>query len=153
MPVLFGRGLAVDEDHHGGHVLGPLGVGYIVALDAAGHGVHADGFRQLFHRAHGAFVLDLLFRVALFQRVPGVLFGQQGQGPLVAALGDGEGASPAPALAQPFLQIAADFSRQVRAQHFPGRLAVALVKLHDEIEQHFALFFLALPGQGEGIAA
>ena len=86
---LLGR-LPVDKHHHRSHGPDALGVGNIIAFDAARSFPHADDPAQFLACADGALPPDRLLLVALKEGVVRVFLREQDQRFLFSALGDAE---------------------------------------------------------------
>ena len=68
------RGFAVNEHHHGSHLVRARNVRNIVTLHAHGNARQTEQFAQLHHRAHGHIVVPLAHGKRFFQKVLGVGF-------------------------------------------------------------------------------
>ena len=148
---LLGRH-AVDEHDHRRDGQHALRVGDVVALDAPRIARHAHRLAQRLGGADGARLLALQARVALLQRVLGVLVRHLHELVLRAALGHAQRHLCAALLAQVALQLLRAgrerFDDQLRGDHLR-----VLVKLRDEALQHLRRWQVARAFEREVLPA
>ena len=140
--VFLSRRRAVDGHHHARHGLLALRVGDVVALDTPRHGFHTHGLRQRRAGAGGALLLAGQMRVALFQRVAGVLARQLDQLVLGAALRLMQRDLRALTLREHILDVLRLLG-QLHAQQLTGGLPAIVVKLQNELRENLRAALVA----------